>query len=50
MAAGGKAYFLQSYRESGQVIRSGLDSFNREQLEEMQKRAAEYIPQAALRG
>lgn len=47
---GCKAYFLQSYRASSQVIQPGLESFSREQLEEMRKRAAVYIPQAALRG
>lgn len=47
---GGKAYFLQSYRDSDQVICPGFSGFDRQQLEEMRRRAAEYVPQAALRG
>lgn len=47
---GGKAYFLQSYRDSDQVICQGFSGFDRQQLEEMRSRAAEYVPLAALRG
>lgn len=47
---GDKAYFLQSYRDSDQVICPGFSGFDRQQLEEMRRRAAEYVPQAALRG
>lgn len=47
---GGKAYFLQSYRDSDQVICPGFSGFDRRQLEEMRRRAAEYVPLAALRG
>lgn len=47
---GDKAYFLQSYRDSDQVICPGFSGFDRQQLEEMRKRAAEYVPLAALRG
>lgn len=47
---GCKAYYLQSFRDSGQVMRAGFASFGREQLEDMRRRAAEFVPQAALRG
>jgi len=47
---GCKAYYLQNYRDSEQVPRRGFAGFEREQLEAMRRRAAEYVPQAALRG
>lgn len=47
---GGKAYFLQAYRESNKVICQGFAEFDREQMEEMRKRAAQYIPSTMLRG
>lgn len=47
---GCKAYYLQNYRDSGQVMAPGFASFEREQLEEMRRRAAESVLQAALRG
>lgn len=47
---GDKAYFLQSYRDSDQVICPGFSGFDRQQLEEMRRQAAEYVPLAALRG
>lgn len=47
---GGKAYFLQSYRDSDQVICPGFSGFDRQQLEEMRRRAAEYVPLTELRG
>lgn len=47
---GDKAYFLQSYRDSDQVICPGFSGFDRQQLEEMRRRAAEYVPLTELRG
>lgn len=47
---GDKAYFLQSYRNSDQVICPGFSGFDRQQLEEMRRRAAEYVPLTELRG
>lgn len=47
---GCRAYYLQSFRDSGQVMRPGLAGFERAKLEEMRERAAQYIPQTALRG
>lgn len=47
---GGKAYFLQNFRDSEQVMKRGFSGFEKERLEEMRERAAVYIPRAALRG
>ncbi len=47
---GCRTYYLQSYRDSDQVMRPGYESFDPGELENMRKRAAEYIPQTALRG
>lgn len=47
---GCKAYYLQNYRDSEQVMRRGFASFKREQLEDMKRYVAEYVPQAVLRG
>ena len=47
---GCEAYYLQSYRDSGQIMQPGYESFGRGELERMRDRAAEYVPQTALRG
>lgn len=47
---GCKAYYLQNYRDSEQVIRRDFSGFDREQMEEMRRAMAEFVPQAALRG
>lgn len=47
---GCKAYYLQNYRDSEQVMRRGYAGFEREQLENMKRCVAEYVPQAAIRG
>lgn len=47
---GCRAYYLQNYRDSGQVMQPGFAGFEREQLEDMRRRAAEFVPQTALRG
>ncbi len=47
---GGKAYFLQNYADSEQVMERGFAGFEKERLEEMRERVAAYIPQATLRG
>lgn len=47
---GCRAYYLQSYRDSEQVMQPGFDYFERRELEEMRERAARYVPQTALRG
>ncbi|MDE5894013.1 MAG: radical SAM protein, partial [Acetatifactor sp.] len=47
---GCRAYYLQSFRDSGQVMQPGFTEFGRRELEEMRERAAQYIPQTELRG
>ena len=47
---GCRAYYLQNYRDSGQVMQPGFAGFEREQMEDMRMRAAEFVPQTALRG
>ncbi|MBD5529539.1 MAG: anaerobic ribonucleoside-triphosphate reductase activating protein [Lachnospiraceae bacterium] len=47
---GCRAYYLQSYRDSEQVMQPGFASYERRELEEMRERAARYVPQTALRG
>lgn len=47
---GCRAYYLQSYRDSEQVMRPGFAEYERRELEEMRERAAKYIPQTELRG
>lgn len=47
---GCRAYYLQSFRDSGQVMQPDFAAFERAQLEEMRERAAQYVPHTALRG
>ncbi len=47
---GCKAYYLQNYRDSEQVVRREFAGFEREQLEKLRDCVAEYVPRAALRG
>ncbi|MFG6355595.1 MAG: anaerobic ribonucleoside-triphosphate reductase activating protein [Acetatifactor sp.] len=47
---GCNAYYLQSYRDSPQVMQPGYGSFEPGMLEQMRELAAAYIPQTALRG
>lgn len=47
---GCKAFYLQNYRDSEQVIERGFAGFERGQLEDMTRAMAEHVPQAALRG
>lgn len=47
---GSRRYFLQSYQESEQVIRSGFHSYSEEESREFQKLLLEYIPEVGLRG
>lgn len=47
---GSRAYYLQSFRDSGQVMQPGFAEFERAELEEMRERAAQYVPRTELRG
>lgn len=44
------AYFLQSYQDSGAVLKPGYGAFPRETLEEMAEIARKYIARVELRG
>lgn len=47
---GCRAYYLQSFRDSDQVMQPGFAAFEDAQLEEMRERAARYVPRTQLRG
>ncbi len=44
------AYYLQNFRDSGEILQPGFEGFERSQLEEMLAQVRRYIPQAQLRG
>ena len=49
--AGSRAYFIQSYRESGEILDgAGLAAFSTEELCEMKRLAGRYIDRVELRG
>ena len=49
--SGSKAYFIQSYREDGEILNgAGLESFSMEELREMLRLAGKYIERVELRG
>lgn len=47
---GSRAYYLQNFRDSGQVMQPGFAEFERAELEEMRESAAQYVPRTELRG
>jgi len=48
---GAKAYFLQQYINSGEVIQEeGLDSFDKEEMQRLCECAREFVPDTQLRG
>lgn len=48
--AGADAYYLQSYRESEQVIRPGFTACSREELEDIRSLLKKYISHVEIRG
>lgn len=49
--AGSRVYFIQSYREEGEILcGSGLSSFEPEELKQMKRLAEKYIARVELRG
>ena len=49
--AGSRAYFIQSYREDGEILNGvGLESFSLKDFREMQRLAGKYIARVELRG
>lgn len=47
---GSRAYYLQAFRESENVIQAGFCSFPTEVMEEIRKKAEKYIDKVELRG
>lgn len=47
---GSRAYYLQNFRDSGQVMQPGFAEFERAELEEMRESVAQYVPRTELRG
>ena len=43
-------YFLQNFKDSGDILKPGYDSFSREEMEEFLVAAHRSLPQAQLRG
>lgn len=43
-------YFLQSFKDSGDIIKEGLHAASRERLYEMLEKAKKYLPEAKIRG
>ena len=50
LLAGCRVYYLQSYRESEDVLAPGYGAFPRQELERMAARAKKYIDKVELRG
>lgn len=48
--AGSRAYFLQQFRESDNVIEQGFAAFSKEEMEQAAALAAKYIDRVELRG
>lgn len=47
---GEEKYFLQAFRDSGDLIQPGLQGCSRERMQAMLDRLRPYVPRAALRG
>ncbi len=47
--AGARAYYLQNYKDSGDIIKGGLSGFEREELESFCRAAKEYVSTSELR-
>jgi len=50
MIQGGKAYFLQQFKDNENVMIPGYQSFSREEMEEFAKIVRSYVKQVKLRG
>lgn len=48
--AGESAYFLQAYKDSSEVLQSGLSGYEKDELHALLAIAREYLPGAGLRG
>ena len=50
LLSGAKAYYLQSYKDSGDILQPGLHSHTRETLDDYVKLLAPMIPSVSIRG
>ncbi|MCM1101014.1 MAG: anaerobic ribonucleoside-triphosphate reductase activating protein [Acetatifactor muris] len=51
LLAGSRAYFIQNYKDSGQILKGdGLSGFGTDELMEMKRLAGQYIDRVELRG
>ena len=49
--SGANKYYLQQYRESGDIINNeGLSAFDEEEMNALKAAAAEFVPAVQLRG
>ena len=47
---GTKKYFIQNFEDSGSLVGSGMESFDRQELERLLAAVKKYVPGAQLRG
>ena len=47
---GARAYFLQGYKESEQVISPGFHAYSKKEMEELEEAVKPWVPSVLLRG
>lgn len=47
---GDEPYYLQSFKDSGDILQEGCEAFSAEELKALELQARKYAPQATLRG
>jgi pyruvate formate lyase activating enzyme len=47
---GARAYYLQAYKESEDIIMPGLSGYTKAEMEEMKELAAPFVKKVELRG
>ena len=50
MLEGEEKFFLQTFKDSGNLLKSGFEAFSSQEMAEMLKTVKQYIPTAVLRG
>ena len=48
--SGAEAYFIQNFRDTGDLVGQGLSAFSQEELKQLQKAVLPYLPNAQARG
>lgn len=48
--SGAEAYFIQNFRDTGDLVGQGLSAFSQEELKQLQKAVLPYLPNAQVRG